>query len=88
VAIITSVNNIFESVSGVAGTQITKTNNGWGLSEDNAGIPKTTVEISEQDAWKIFTNTDREKKKYLTKISVNGDMEFGSRLIDFVAVLS
>jgi hypothetical protein len=48
----------------------------------------TQIDISEDDAWMIFTNTDRDKEKYKSRIKTRGDSKLGNRLIDFVTVLS
>ena len=48
----------------------------------------TKIRFSEKDAWIIFTNTDRDKEKYKSKIDIAGDTELGYKLIDFVTVLS
>jgi len=50
--------------------------------------PNTEVEISEDDAWVIFTNTDREKEKYKSRLRIIGDLTLGNKIIDFVTVLS
>lgn len=48
----------------------------------------TEVEISEDDAWVIFTNTDRDKEKYKSRLRINGDLRLGNKIIEFVTVLS
>lgn len=48
----------------------------------------TSVEIPDDIAWKIFTNTDRDKEKYITKIKINGDKSIGLKLLDLVTVMS
>lgn len=48
----------------------------------------TSVEIPDDIAWIIFTNTDRDKEKYKTKIHINGDKSIGLKLLDLVTVMS
>lgn len=60
----------------------------WTLCPKIDSIPGTEVEISEDDAWVLFTNTDREKEKYRSRLRIKGDLRLGNRIIDFVTVLS
>ncbi len=60
----------------------------WEFCTKMDSRPNTEVEISEDDAWVLFTNTDREKEKYKSKLRIKGDSRLGSKIIDFVAVLS
>lgn len=48
----------------------------------------TSVEIPDDIAWLIFTNTDRDKEKYKTRIKINGDKSIGLKLLDLVTVMS
>ncbi len=48
----------------------------------------TLVEIPDDIAWILFTNTDREKEKYKSQIDIIGDKSIGYRLLDFVTVMS
>ena len=48
----------------------------------------TSVEIPDDIAWIIFTNTDREKEKYKTKIKISGDQSIGLKILDLVTVMS
>lgn len=48
----------------------------------------TSVEIPDDIAWIIFTNTDIDKEKYKTKIHINGDKSIGLKLLNLVTVMS
>lgn len=48
----------------------------------------TSVEIPDDIAWLLFTNTDRDKEKYKTRIKINGDKSIGLKLLDLVTVMS
>ena len=60
----------------------------WIFTDSNKSDIYTSVEIPDDIAWIIFTNTDREKEKYKTKIKINGDNSVGLRLLDLVTVMS
>lgn len=60
----------------------------WDLAIELDKKADTVVKFSEEEAWKIFTNTDRDKEKYKSKIEIEGDKNLGYKLIDFVSVLS
>ncbi|MBA7548045.1 hypothetical protein ES705_40491 [subsurface metagenome] len=60
----------------------------WLLIENAEKDINTTIEISENDAWLIFTNTDRDKEKYKKRINFIGDKDLGLKLLDFVTVMS
>jgi hypothetical protein len=60
----------------------------WVLIEKETEIGNTSVELPDDVAWKIFTNTDREKEKYKSIIKINGDDRIGLKLLDFVTVMS
>jgi hypothetical protein len=60
----------------------------WVLMNDLAHEAKTKVVFSEDDAWLVFTNTDRDKEKYRSRITVDGDPKLGYKLLEFVTVLS
>jgi hypothetical protein len=60
----------------------------WTLLEDTKNIINTEIQFFEQDAWKIFTNTDRNKEKYKSRITITGDKKLGYRLFDLITVMS
>jgi hypothetical protein len=60
----------------------------WLLVNDLAHEVNTKVSFSEDNAWRIFTNTDRDKEKYRSRITVDGDPKLGYKLLEFVTVLS
>jgi len=60
----------------------------WVLVEDKSEIINTSVEIPDDFAWKIFTNTERNKEKHKSKIKIIGDDRIGLKLLDYVTVMS
>ncbi len=60
----------------------------WTLSEEQRNPAGTEIELSENIAWILFTNTDRKKEKYKNQIKISGNKELGLKLIDYVAVMS
>ncbi len=60
----------------------------WIFTDSNKSDIYTSVEIPDDIAWIIFTNTDRKKEKYKTKIKISGDKSVGLRLLDLVTVMS
>lgn len=46
------------------------------------------VEMPEEIAWMIFTNTDRNKNKYYQYLKITGNKEVGWILLDYVTVMS
>jgi hypothetical protein len=60
----------------------------WILVEKPNTKAKTVVQFSQDEAWLIFTNTDREKDKYRQKIKTEGDQKLGYKILDFVTVMS
>ena len=60
----------------------------WKLIDKIENGINTFVKFSENDAWIIFTNTDRDKEKYKSKMEIIGDKKLGYKLIEFVTVLS
>lgn len=67
---------------------IMKEKAGWILTENNKIEVNNTVHISADDAWMIFTNTDRNKEKYRSKITITGDKKLGVSILDMVTVMS
>ncbi|MBN2348885.1 MAG: maleylpyruvate isomerase N-terminal domain-containing protein [Bacteroidales bacterium] len=67
---------------------IEKKSDRWNLLDKTDKKANTKIYFSENDAWKIFTNTDRNKEKYKSKIKITGDKKLGYQLIHFVTVLS
>lgn len=61
---------------------------GWVLLDDCNFEAKTKVQFSEEEAWKVFTNTDRNKEKYKEMLIIDGDKSLGYKLINLVTVLS
>lgn len=60
----------------------------WDFIVSNKSDIFTSVEIPDDIAWVIFTNTDREKEKYETKIKISGDKSIGLKLLELVTVMS
>lgn len=60
----------------------------WILVDNIETKANTKIDFSEDHAWVIFTNTDREKEKYKSKLNIEGDTKFGYKLLEFVTVLS
>lgn len=60
----------------------------WILDSNADIVSKNSIEISENLAWLIFTNTDRNKEAYKSKITLEGNKELAYKLLDFVAVMS
>ncbi len=60
----------------------------WLLAENKSDITNTSVEVPDDIAWKIFTNTDRDKEKYKSMITTIGDDRIGLKLLDYVTVMS
>lgn len=60
----------------------------WGFINSESDNIHTSVEIPDDIAWIIFTNTDRDKEKYKTKIKIKGDKSIGLKLLDFTTVMS
>ena len=44
--------------------------------------------MTDDIAWLIFTNTDREKEKFKAIIKIKGDEAIGMRLLEYVTVMS
>ncbi len=65
-----------------------KESENWILSEEGSDNANSSVEIADDLAWKLFTNTEREKEKYKSVIKITGDEKIGFRLLDFVTVMS
>ena len=60
----------------------------WILDMDPDFVSHNVIEFPENLAWILFTNTDRNKEAYRSKILVKGDKTLGYKLLDFVAVMS
>lgn len=60
----------------------------WFILEETENIVNTEILFPEQEAWKIFTNTDRDKEEYKNKIQILGDKKLGYKLLDLVTVMS
>lgn len=60
----------------------------WILVDELANEAKTKVAFSEDEAWLVFTNTDRDKGKYRSRITVDGNPKLGYKLLEFFTVLS
>lgn len=60
----------------------------WILTENISGKINTSVELADDIAWRIFTNTDRNKDKYKSNIKILGDRRIGLKLLDYVTVMS
>ena len=60
----------------------------WIVLEKAGNEINTEIELSEKDAWMIFTNTDRDKEKYKSKINISGDRKLGLKLLDLITVMS
>lgn len=60
----------------------------WIHTEDTSGKINTSVMLADDIAWRIFTNTDRDKEKYRSSIKTIGDRNIGLKLLDFVTVMS
>jgi len=60
----------------------------WLLVDDLAPEATTKVAFSKDEAWLIFTNTDKDKEKYRSRITVDGDPKLGFKLLELVTVLS
>lgn len=60
----------------------------WFILEETENIVNTEILFPEQEAWKIFTNTDRDKEEYKNKIQISGDKKIGYKLLDLVTVMS
>jgi hypothetical protein len=60
----------------------------WVLDKNADFKSHNVIEFPENLAWIVFTNTDRNKEAYKSKMSVQGDKKLGYKLLDFVAVMS
>lgn len=60
----------------------------WDFIDSQSADIYTSVEIPDDIAWIIFTNTDRDKEKYKSKIEIIGDNSIGFKLLDMVTVMS
>ena len=60
----------------------------WDFAGLNSDDIHTSVELPDDIAWIIFTNTDRDKAKYKTTIKISGDNAAGMKLLDLVTVMS
>ena len=58
------------------------------IEEKNLEIIHTSLEVPDDRAWKVFTNTDRDKEKYKAMIKSTGDARFALRLLEYVTVMS
>lgn len=58
------------------------------IEEKNLEIIHTSLEVPDDIAWKVFTNTDRDKEKYKAMIKSTGDARFALRLLEYVTVMS
>lgn len=65
-----------------------KQGDSWVLINGLFELINTSVELSDDIAWQIFTNTDREKEKYKSIIKIRGEEKIGLRLLEYVTVLS
>lgn len=61
---------------------------GWSLEEQDPGQIISKVEMPSEDAWKIFTNTGRDKEKYLSIMKIEGNRALGIRMLELVTVMS
>lgn len=48
----------------------------------------SSVELSDSIAWKIFTNTDKDKEKYKSSLKTTGNSKIGLKLLDYITVMS
>lgn len=60
----------------------------WMLDSNTDFVSHNVIEFPENLAWIIFTNTDRNKEAYKSKVSIQGDKDLAYKLLDFVAVMS
>ncbi len=60
----------------------------WNFVDSESENIHTSVEIPDDIAWIIFTNTDRDKEKYKAKIKIIGNNSIGLKLLDLVTVMS
>jgi hypothetical protein len=60
----------------------------WDFVDSESVDIHTSVELPDDIAWIIFTNTDREKEKFKSKIKIIGDNLIGLKLLDLVTVMS
>lgn len=60
----------------------------WNFTDSNKSDIYTSVEISDDIAWIIFTNSDRDKEKYKNVIKIKGDKSIGLKMLDLVTVMS
>lgn len=61
---------------------------GWSLKDGEPEKIDTIVDIPDDIAWRLFTNTDRNKEPYKIKIQTNGDEKIGLKLLEYVTVMS
>lgn len=60
----------------------------WQTLEILRPDPETIIKIPASLGWMLFTNTDREKEKYINRIEVSGLAELASAVIKLTTVLS
>jgi hypothetical protein len=60
----------------------------WDFVDSESVDIHTSIEVPDDIARIIFTNTDRNKEKYRTKIKIIGDNSIGLKLLDLVTVMS
>jgi hypothetical protein len=60
----------------------------WSFIENHSIKTDVSIELPDSIAWILFTNTDRNKEKYKSKVNIEGDNKLGLKLMDFVAVMS
>jgi len=60
----------------------------WEFSNSGFTDIHTSVELPDDIAWKIFTNTVTDKEKYKSCIKITGDNSVGLRILDLVTVMS
>lgn len=67
---------------------IERQNGKWNFTNPKCNDINTSVELPDDIAWIIFTNTDRDKEKYKDKIKISGNNSAGLRILDLVTVMS
>ncbi len=60
----------------------------WVFVDDNSNNIKSSIEIADEIAWQLFTNTIRDKQKYKSIIKCIGNKKVADTLIEYVTVMS
>jgi hypothetical protein len=68
--------------------QVVKQNGLWIMENENSSPVQTEITIPEEVGWIIFTNTDRDKQKYIPRMDIKGNEALAQFVVNMVTVMS